>query len=343
MLGALYLLRFGRTRTASVAAALLTALAIFTKQTALLAALGFAAAAIVTQRRRSVYFLAPLALFTVLPFLYLNIQSGGWFSYYTVAQPAGHALIGEAFLTFWTRDLFRPLAIVCVLVLGLWLGGSPPLPRGASGFFAFSAGGFMLTAWAPRVKDGNWTNDLLPAYALLALLAGIALALFEAKRKAESEQRTDGIPALLYAALLVQFAALYYNPAPLVPRAADRAAGEQLIRSLRQYSGDIWIGHHGHYAALAGKPPHATALAIYDVLRSKNETAKTLLLDDVERALKARRFSAIVVDNDRFVGLADYAEYTRAGGVFPDPDVFWPVCGARTRPLRVYVPAVSHP
>ena len=335
LLGSLFLLRFGNTRRAVIAAALLTALAIFTKQAALLAALGFAAAAFAQDRRRGLWFSATLALGTLLPFLILNHASGGWFYYYTVAQPAGHALIGEKFLSFWTQDLFRPLAVACVAALGFIIVGAERR------VYLLVSAGLLLTAWVPRVKDGNWANDLIPAYALLALLAGLALSAVNEKLKAKNEKGSTA--TLVFAALLIQFAALVYAPAKLLPTAADRAAGNTLIRSLRAYPGDIWIGHHGYYATLAGKPPHATALAIYDVLRSPTEPAKTLLTNDIERALKARRFRAVITDNDRFVGLADYPEYTRQGGVFPDPDVFWPVGGARTRPLRVYVPSLPQP
>jgi hypothetical protein len=83
-------------------------------------------------------------------------------------------------------------------------------------------------------------------------------------------------------------------------------------------------------------------LPIYDVLRCKNERAKKLLLDSVERAFKERRFAAIITDNDRFVNLNEFREYERRGAVFTDPAVFWPVSGAPTRPLRVYVPSTQN-
>jgi 4-amino-4-deoxy-L-arabinose transferase-like glycosyltransferase len=339
LLAGFYLLRFGQRRSTFVLAALFTALAIFTKQTAAIAALGLAAGAIYLHRKRSLEFIVPLLICCILPLLIVNLQSGGWFYYYLFEVPAGHDLINENFAGFWLSDILRPFAIAFLLAIVYFF-----VDKGAArhrGFNMFAALGFVLAAWAPRVKDGNWANDLIPAYAILALLAGMAAVRINEKLEIENEK---GLAAIWVAMLLVvQFGLLLYSPAKQLPTEADRAAGDALIRGIRSFPGEVWVGSHGYYSALAGKSPHATSLALYDVLRAKNNYAGKLLLDDIERALHTRRFDAIIVDNDRFVRLAEYSEYTRKAGIFPDPAVFWPVSGARTRPLGVYVPTTPHP
>jgi hypothetical protein len=333
-------------------AALLTAAAIFTKQTAAIAALFFIVYAVCRRKEGGWFFIVPLIILVAAPILLLDRISGGWFTFYLWQVPAGHALIGNAFAEFWLLDILRPLAIT-VIFGAAYLGLGPRVEaRGDRWFYVLAGAGLVFASWAPRVKDGNYANDLLPAYALVALLFGLAVPELRAwgrkLRAALSDdhplhKRAGSLAAVLFwSAITMQFAVLYYRPLEQIPTKADRDAGEMLLASVGQMPGEVWIAHHGHYGVMAGKGTYATALPIYDVLRCKNERAKKLLMDSVERAFKQRRFAAIITDNDRFVNLNEYREYERRGAVFTDPAVFWPVSGAPTRPLRVYVPRAAN-
>jgi len=215
-------------------------------------------------------------------------------------------------------------------------------------FYLLTGIGLFAAAWLPRIKDGNYANDLLPAYVFIALLFGLSIPVLESwgrkvaaalpEQSSEASRLLRWGPSLLYAALLLQFAALYYPAWELIPSAEDRAAGNALLHSIQQFPGEVWVGHHGYLGTMAGKRAYATALPIYDVLRAKNERVSNLLLDSIEAAFKAHRFDAVFVDNDHFINICDRSDYTRKAGVFPDPSVFWPKSGVPNRPLRVYVP-----
>jgi hypothetical protein len=347
----LWFLRFHRSGTGWVLAALFTATAVFTKQTGALAAIFLAVYALLRRREGGWFFILPLIILLVGPFLLFNWASDGWFSVYVLQVPAGHALIGHAFAEFWLHDILRPLMVAVLFGLAYLGLGTRESKQENLRFYLLTGAGFVIASWVPRVKDGNYANDLLPAYAFIALLFGLAVPRMREwgreLRAALSE--SHWLPAraaawasvLFWAAIVAQFAALYYRPLEQIPTAADRAAGEMLIANVRKMPGEVWIAHHGYLGTLAGKRTYASALPIYDVLRSKNESAKDLLLDCVASAFKSRRFSAIITDNDRFVQLNEYREYEPKSAVFPDPQVFWPVSGVPTRPLRVYVPRAA--
>lgn len=348
LLFALWFLRFHRTRTGWMLAAVFAAAAVLTKQTAALAALFLIVYAVRLRKSGGWFFVAPLIILVAAPILLMDYSSGGWFTFYLWQVPAGHALIGHAFAEFWLLDILRPLTVAVVFgaaYLGL---RKRDQARDDVWFYVLAGAGFVISSWAPRVKDGNFANDLLPAYAFIALLFGLAVPRLRAWGRELREALREDHPhreraasltaALFWTAIIMQLAALYYRPLEQIPTAADRSAGQMLLAGVRQSPGEVWIGHHGYLGVLAGKRTYATALPIYDVLRCRNERAQKLLLDSVERALTQRRFAAIITDNDRFVNLNDYREYERRGAVFTDPAVFWPVSGVPTRPLRVYAP-----
>ncbi|HEY3295516.1 MAG TPA: glycosyltransferase family 39 protein [bacterium] len=348
LLGALYLLRFHRTRVGFGLAAVLLFFSALTKQTALLAALPLLWLAIRQRKQGGLTFVAVFVLLTGFAAAALQITSDGWFSFYALDVPAGHNIIPGRIADFVLGDLLRPFMVACLCGVVYLIMQAGKAAREELWFYLFSGAGVLLASWVPRIKDGNFANDVIPAWAFLALLCGVAVpALRTAGQKVLAALPEDfpararlarwGLP-LFYGALVLQLATLYYLPQEIIPTAADRAAGYTLLKSIQQFPGEVWVAHHGYLATQAGKRPYATALPIYDVLRAKNEHAKQVLFDSIDAAFKAHRFDAVYVDNDRFMDIADRTDYVRKAGVFPDPSVFWPVSGAPSRPLRVYVP-----
>ncbi|RPH96693.1 hypothetical protein EHM69_00660 [candidate division KSB1 bacterium] len=349
LLAGMYVMRFHATRAGYILTALLAALAVMTKQTALVPALLLFAYGIWKRKEHGLWLSGSLAVLIGFPYIVLNAATDGWFLFYVFEMPAGHSLIGQAFAEFWLHDLFRPLPIAVLgavlFVFTIWNKSKDRW------FYLLWTVGLILAAWLPRVKDGNYANDLMPAYALLALLFGLAASVFEGRSQEIQNAISAHEPArahiaiwsglILYGAVLLQFASLYYRPQEQLPTDADRAAGESLLTKIRQFDGEVWIGHHGYLGSLAGKRMYASALPIYDILRADSESAKSLLLNSIEQALKGKRFAAVFTDNDRFVMLNDFREYERKFAVFTDPAVFWPVSGAPTRPMRIYTPVAQ--
>jgi hypothetical protein len=93
---------------------------------------------------------------------------------------------------------------------------------------------------------GAEVNNLLPAFAGISLLV--------------ATWRTR--PLLRDGLLVLQLAWLVYSPAALVPTAADRAAGDEIVRRLSAVPGEVFLPHHGYLARLAGKQEGAHTLAM---------------------------------------------------------------------------------
>jgi hypothetical protein len=58
----------------------------------------------------------------------------------------------------------------------------------------------------------------------------------------------------------------------------------------------VWLPHHGYLAARQGKPAFAHAMAIYDLLRSRQEDAKAKLRKEVTATLEGHYFDAVILD-----------------------------------------------
>src|SRR5262249_6397824 len=116
-------------------------------------------------------------------------------------------------------------------------------------------GGMIGMAWMSRLKAGGYDNVLIPAYAVLAVHFGLGLDRLLALA-ADAEKTRSEVPALhapVYAACLIQFIALFYNPMKQVPSAADRAAGDRLVARLSSVDGKVLVPSHGYLGSVAGK------------------------------------------------------------------------------------------
>jgi hypothetical protein len=330
LLGGLYAARWRRSVGGLAAAGGLFGLAFLTKQPGLIAAapvLVWTALA----HRGAARLAAPLA-FVMLAgggALALEVLSGGWFSYYVFTLPGQHALIPSAVLSFWSSGLLRPLGWA-VLASGLFLIGAS---REQRLYYGFVLVGLLGASFVSRIHVGSYLNALMPAYAGLAL--GFALGVDAMQRWAEGQGHRA--TAVLMVAVLVQFAALLYNPTRLLPTAADGAAGDRLVETLRAVPGDVLVLSHPYLAERAGKPPHAQEMALFDVWRGAPDD-RNRIEALIQRAIRDRRYGAIVLDEPWWGTPTDFdAHYRLAGPVFDRPNVFVPTTGYPSRPEYLYL------
>ncbi|MDD5088729.1 MAG: glycosyltransferase family 39 protein [bacterium] len=342
MLGAVWLAWFATKRGHVIASAILCASAIFTKQSAILLPLALLTYLLLARRKHAVFFGAAFAVAFGVPLLLFEGASHGWFGMYAVTIPAAHPWDRLMLISFWTQDILMPLPIAFAIALFYlilyWRGEN----RDRARFLLLAGAAMMAAAYAPRVKAGNFDNDLIPAYAFLTLVFGIALAgLRERMRVPEDSTKGAGeiFSALLMLLVVVQFTALVYHPAPLIPSAQDREAGDDLVRQVRSYEGEVWVAYHGYLATLAGKTPLATMQPMQDLLVSSHARAKEMLRSSVEEALREKRFDAILLNEPWPDNLRGLDRYEAKRAVFADTSSFWPVTGFRTRPELVYEPA----
>jgi hypothetical protein len=343
LLGGLERLRFGdRSAGGSIAAGVLLALAFLAKQTALPIAVAVLLHAVLTHRKHVWPAIAAFVLAAALPALALEFASRGWYSYYVFRLPGQHPLDGK-WITFFSRDLLRtvPLAgvISAVFLARQALRRGRPESRPRITVYLIFLATSVAASYASRLHEAGYLNVLMPAFAALSLVTGLAVGAAlstEASTKTAWGEMGRGAVGLL---CLLQLLLLAYNPRPLVPTAADRQAGQALVRRLAALPGEVYIPFHGYLAALAGKPTHAQGMAVYDVLRGENPQAGALAAS-LHQAIRDQRFAAVVLDSNLFLPqLTRYYRPTET--VFDRPSVFFPVTGKRTRPEQILTPAYA--
>ncbi len=344
-LGAMGLLRRWETRTAWAAAGVLLALALLTKQVGIVLALPLVVWAGFQRRDRVLWCAGAFVLVAGGALLLLARAHPYWFWYYTLIQPARHPLLPFQAVHFVLQDLPMKLAIACLMVVA-WL----LLVRGEGrrwGLLLFMAG-LAGAAFLPRIKEGGGVNDLIPIYAVLAMLFAIALhktlqALGSAAAPPISPFHGARLHSFVWLTCLVQFSALIYNPISPLPTAADRAAGERLIQTMAAIPGDVLLLCHGYLPRLAGKEPHAQSIAVTDVLAAGVPEARAPLVEDLRQAVREQRYRAIILDVlDPLVMCEIELDryYEKQGDVFRDGEqgAFLPRCGWQTRPEWIFVP-----
>ena len=338
VLGGIYLLRARVTAAGFGAAAACFSLAFLTKQTSLAIALPMMVYAALAHRRLGLLFIGTAVAVTGAATLLLQGAHDGWYLYYTMELATGHAIDKSVFLSFWTKDLLAHLAIACgaglLYLLGLWSRRR----RQDLLFWSAVMAGLVGAAFVSRLHVGGYDNVVMPAHATIALLFGVgihhALRMIETARP-EQRQRMSGY---VYAICLLQFAVLLYNPLSRLPTAADESAGRALVETVARQPGEVLVSHHGFLSAAAGKRTHAHEMAVTDVLRGgeSGRVRAAALTADIDNALRAGRFSAILVDRPWFEQAMTAAYEPVGEPVFDDADVFWPVTGLATRPERLY-------
>ncbi|MFN7973811.1 MAG: glycosyltransferase family 39 protein [Acidobacteriota bacterium] len=313
------------------AAALLGALAFFTKQTALLPSIVLAIP--VARRRASLarYALVYAALSlggTVL----LDALHGGWYRFYVFHLPAGHRRSYAALWAFVPELLvrFTPTAAA----------GAADVrrrdPTARPGVLLPLALGFVATSWLSLVKAGRFANLYIPACAGLAMLLGA----FVARAARAPGTREAGVLALA----VLQLAVLAYDPRRAVPAERDRQAGDAMVRAIGAMHGDVFVPFHGALGPMAGKPAHAHLASLIDVASGDRGGAVQTALDrEVVEALRSHRWDAIVLDDPWL--LWEIEKYYRKQGdvesvvkELDDPAVFRPITGRPVRPRTIYTP-----
>jgi hypothetical protein len=330
--------RWARGVPGGIALGILAFLACFTKQTALLAllpALGFIA---LTRRRVGIPALLTLIGLVLASTAVLDAVTHGWYGYYVFSELAHQPWARQVWLGFWRDDiLHRQWPLLILLLAGgvtlTWHARRPPALSSPTMYYAVAAAGLIVSAWVSRLHTGGYDNVLIPAYAAIALLAGLTTA-------ALIDGRHGRVALPLLAVLLgVQLGLLVYPIGAQIPTAADRRAGAQLIARLRTLPGPVIVIRHPWYATLAGKGTSAQAEAIGDVLRSATTRGARALRASLRDALDTDNIQAVVLDgawDTRVLG----PELTRDFRLQTNPITttrLYPLTDVRTAPTLLYL------
>lgn len=351
LLAGLAVARFARSAPAVVLAGVVITLSFLTKQAALLPAVAVVPFLWRRNPRHAALYAAVVSAGVGGSTLVLNQVSSGWYSTYVFQLPAGHEVVEQEYVHFWTTDMAPLVLAVVVSVAGLVVTArrrrtTRPSPL----WFYLPVGvGLVAAAYTSRLHSGGYDNVLFPAHAAVAIGFGLGLHALTrpsipAPGTSARAARRRWVPAVACVAALVQFGVLVYNPADQVPSPAQGRRARHLVAALRDLPGSVFLPGHGWYLSLAGKPTSAQGAAISDILRGKAASARRDLNRELRRAVAEQRFDAIVVDSiPRYSYLpSNLRRYYRPDHrLFQRDALLLPQTGTLTGPLTVWVPRSS--
>lgn len=337
---AIYLVRFYDSWSSYVLAGILISLSFLTKQAALTIAVPMALYCLITNWRRSSFFIGTATLIIAGSTLLLDRIHDGWYSFYVFDLPVEHYSLKARYVFFWVDDLLAPLPAVCVVSVVYLLSLFSQAGKKRALFYVLMTAGMIGTAWSGRLHSGGYLNALMPGFAFLAILFGLGFHgladYFHGKGSASNGGVTVAL-TFFYLVCAAQFGGLLYNPKEQIPTRRDLDAGWSFIQMLKGIDGEVYMPGHGFLPGYAGKKSYAHAAAVADVLRSKETSEKAELLAEITNSIRQQYFSAIILDKDEYViPIQDY--YSMVGRVFSDYWVFWTVTGVESRPEFLFVP-----
>lgn len=333
LLWGLVVARRSATVRSALLAGVLLAGAVMTKQVALLPAAAVAAFLLLARRPRPVVvtYIGTLAVLVGGSTLVLQVATGGWYGYYTLALPSRHELVSSQWVGFFTGDLLRPLPVA--VVLGAVALAVLRRDRSEGFWFHLLVGGaIVLAAYSARLHSGGYDNVVIPAYAELAVLFALgADALLRQPRRL--------VGAAVGLACLAQLIALRYDVGAQLPDGARQRGGDAAVAALASLPQPVYLPGHPWYLRLAGLPLNAQSAAIEDVLRGGGSESDALR-KQLQDAIEQQRFGSIVVDSGTgYSYLPDDTcrWYEPAGSLAPGAPLPMPVTGTMTAPETVLV------
>lgn len=179
LLGALYCLRHVRGVHGRMLAGALVVLSFFTKQTMLLSVLPVLCYYGIWDRRSLRVLLPVIGIGLFVGLGIMHLQTAGWSTYYCLLLPRQHPIEPIKWLSFWGVDLLPHLPIALFGAISLFVGARR-LDREARRWHGCMALGLIGSAYIGRLHSGGYVNVVMPAYAAIALLSGLAVAQWRA-------------------------------------------------------------------------------------------------------------------------------------------------------------------
>jgi hypothetical protein len=332
---------------AYIAAGIGFALACLTKQIHLLTLVVLCIYLIVFERARAIGFVISAIASLALAYLVLNRVYAGWFSFFTLhlALGSGEYVAFEPAASlqtawdFWANSILGALPVATLLsaVYVIW-----SLVRRASlrrlFFFVTCAIGMVGTSWSV-IQVGGYKNDLVPAYAIIAILFGLGLQEF-----GFSPTRRIADRGAILVACVIQFLLLYYPVAAQLPRRDDLLAGQALVADIRAEPRAVYVPFHPELAVMAGKAAFASWSPMYQLEGNfgggdPNQTRRVKV--EFVNAMARHDFGLIILDKtpNWIWGHPEEHYAIIPAPVFSRPDVFWPVTGWQIRPEIKMIPS----
>jgi len=331
-------------------AGIILGMAFFAKQTGVIYALAGGPIILVMNWRRAPTYVAATAVIGLGGAALLQRTTGGWFWTYAFEIHQAHDWNKDRFwksfelilLHFRWATAILVLALCVVIACAIVRRKLPPPARALLLWTYVYAVSTVVGAVGWGTEFAHY-NAYMPAFLHGAMAVGFAVPAILACSELllgdgpspSSRAAAHAVTAVVAIGLGVQLYQARWNPRPFIPTARDRAAGDELIATIRALPGRVWVPSHPWYAHLAGKPMYVHRMGVKDVTARKPRPVMGL-----DEALRGREFSAIVFDNrDLFLEVPAIAHYYRPDDLVPRtarPRLF---TGAKIVPDQIWVPA----
>lgn len=367
-----------RTRSwaGGVGVGVLAFLAFFTKQSALIAILPVLAFMLVTRWRTALAAIGTLAGLIGVSTVAMDAATGGWYRYYVFDELVHQGIASNEWTQFWSHDL-RPLwlaGLIAAVGVLVWAfarttQGQPVTPApwsrrregGATrpgweraGFYGSAAAGLIGASWVSRLHNGGYTNVEMPAFAGVALLAGLGLGTLLHRGRLSHELQPQPLRRRMHDPLartalglgaavgvVAQLYFLRYPVAAQIPTKAGAAAGTRLLAEIKSLPGQVVVLDHPWYGTLVGKGTFADVEALHDVLRAGPSRARSDLEANLAVALSNPRIGAVILDstgNEQGIGAVLRADFTQVPMTWDPGSAFFPVAAdSGSRPTLLFV------
>jgi hypothetical protein len=270
----------------------------------------------------------------------------GWFGFFVLRLALGSSeyvsiartTVLQTAAEFWSTAILFALPVATLLIAAyMVMEFKKQRNNRRLLFFLACAVGMLGTSWSV-VQVGGYKNDLVPAYAIMAILFGLSI-----HELCYGQTPDPRFRAAVLAACALQFGLLLYPITPQIPGEADLRAGQDLLSEIRAQSGQVYVPFHPELALMAGKPAYASWSPMYQLegnYGGGDIRATARVKTEFGRAMAGHEFSMIILDQEpNWIWGGPEEHYTVSPGpVFSDPKVFWPVTGWQTRPEIKMIP-----
>jgi hypothetical protein len=333
LLAAIYLLRFRESAAGWAAAGALLGLSALTKQSALMMCLPLLMyAAALHMRRAAIFGFSFAGVFGVTTMAY-NRLDHGWYAYYVLRLPERIQAHAAEAAPFWTHDIARAMPLATLLAIGA-LALPPSWRDRRTAFWPVVTLSTVGAAWLSRLHSGAYDNVVIPAFACIAVLAGVATSRIPARAGARHRPHVRLGVALVCS---IQFLALHYSITDQLPTAADTALERDFGRRLGAAT-SVLIPFHSYVPTPGGAVMHAHSWALEDVLRSGDPATGGRLMWNIKAALDRQQYDMVVLDKIEPWMEPDLDQQYRRAGPALAGDGMWTRTGYRTQPRWIYLP-----
>lgn len=272
------------------AAGLIFALAVLTKQQAILFLIGGGLALAWRKDWPQFAVYAGVAALVLTVGIVMNDRgSEGWFWRYMFVIPLAQGIKVPLVLRFLFQDmpLYGPSVAILACCLLNRRRNKPALerphsPRRPGAAALVITGAALLISLSSRAHWGGYENVLMPAFAFTGFMGCVAAG------RLEITTPRMGLIALLL--ILAQFAVLAYRPDMQIPIAQNYSAGiayEDAVRRLER-EGTVLSFEHGGFTAT----PHLHSMSLYNFLLARQPVPES-----VRAGFLARRYAVILTDS----------------------------------------------